>query len=59
MEIEVGSPGQFDVFLGDEVVASKGQAGFLAKLLGGGFPDESAVVEILRQRLPGSAGRAG
>jgi hypothetical protein len=50
--MEVGASGQFDVLLGDELVASKTRTGLVQRLLGNnGFPDEGAVIAELRGRL--------
>ncbi len=44
-----GSSGQFDVLADGELVASR-DGGFLAKLLGGGWPDPHDVVNKLQRR---------
>lgn len=48
--MEPGKRGQFEVFLGDEVVAGR-EKGFLTRLLGGGWPDPEDVVATLGKRL--------
>jgi hypothetical protein len=51
-EVEPGSFGQFDVLVGDEVVASKTGDRLLSRLLGrGDFPDENEVVAAVKERL--------
>lgn len=47
--LEVGRPGQFDVLVGDQVIATRG-ASLLARLFGGGWPDPARVVAALRAR---------
>lgn len=49
VEIEKGSSGQFDVLADGELVASR-DGGFIAKLLGGGWPDPHEVVNALHRR---------
>ena len=39
-----GTPGQYDVVVDGKTIASKSDAGFLARLVGGGFPDEKETV---------------
>ena len=51
--MEVGARGQFDVLVDDVLVASRA-TGFMARLLGGGWPDENEVVEAVRSRQRGS-----
>ena len=51
-DVEPGSFGQFDVLIGDEVVASKTGNRLLSRLLGRGeFPDEDEVVAAVKGRL--------
>jgi hypothetical protein len=51
-EVEPGSFGQFDVLVGDEVVASKTGDRLLSRFLGrGDFPDENEVVAAVKERL--------
>ena len=50
MEIEPGASGQFDVLVGDDLVASQG-GGLLGRLLGRGFPDEAEAVAAVKSRL--------
>jgi hypothetical protein len=50
-ELQVGTPGQFDVLVDGEVIARRGGS-FLARLFGGGWPDSGAVVEAIRSRKP-------
>jgi hypothetical protein len=50
----VGDPGQFDVLVGGQVIATRGGS-LLARLFGGGWPDPARVVEILKARSLGSA----
>jgi len=50
--LEVGDPGQFDVLVGDRVIATRG-GGVLAKLFGGGWPEPVRVVEALRAQSAG------
>jgi hypothetical protein len=47
--LEVGSPGQFDVLVDGQVVATRSSS-FLAKLFGGGWPDPRNVVDAIRAR---------
>jgi hypothetical protein len=47
--LEHGRLSQFDVFLDDELLASRA-GGLLNHLTWGGFPDEVAVVEKLAER---------
>ena len=50
--VEPGSFGQFDVLLGDVVVASKTGSGLLSRVLGRGeFPDEDEVVAAVKAQL--------
>lgn len=51
VETLVGGSGQFDVLVDGQLVASKQAAGFMTKLFGGGgWPDESTVVDEIRKR---------
>jgi hypothetical protein len=52
-ELTVGGGGQFDVVADGEVIASRG-GGFLTRFLGGGWPDENAVIAALRTKMGGS-----
>lgn len=45
-----GGSGQFDVIVDGEKVASRGGS-FFSRLLGGGWPDEGAVVATIEKRL--------
>lgn len=49
VELQRGSSGQFDVVADGELVATK-TGSFLTKLLGGGWPEASEVVEALRAK---------
>ncbi|RMH22470.1 MAG: hypothetical protein D6696_03355 [Acidobacteria bacterium] len=49
--LEPGGPGQFDVLVGEHLVAGRA-TGFWQRLLGGGFPEPAAVIDRLR-RHPG------
>ena len=52
VETKVGSRGQFDVFVGERVVASKQKVSLWARLLGNpGFPDEDSAIAAVRARL--------
>ena len=53
-ELEVGRTGQFDVLVDGDVIASR-EAGFLTRLLGGGWPDPATVVAAVRARQRASA----
>lgn len=53
VEIQRGSPGQFDVYADGDLVASKKKS-FLAQLTGGGWPDPAEVVATLRERSLGA-----
>lgn len=53
--LEVGSPGQFDVLVDGETVASRKTASFLARLFGGGWPDPRGVVDAIRARQTSSS----
>lgn len=55
----MGSRGQFDVFLGDELIASKSGAGLVQRLLGGGFPDDDETLAALAKKLAERERRAG
>ena len=50
MRLEEGHAGQFDVFLGDEKIASRG-GGLLQRLMGGGWPEADAVIAAIRGRM--------
>ena len=52
VELKAGGPGQLDVVVDGETVATR-EKGFWKRLLGGGFPEPGAVVAALRQRLNG------
>ena len=51
--LEMGGPGQFDVFADDELVVGKDKkAGLWEHLFGNqGFPTPERVVELLEERL--------
>ncbi len=54
MEVAVtpGAFGQFDVRVGDDIVASKTSGGLVSRLLGRGeFPDEDETVAAVKARL--------
>ncbi len=52
MDLLAGSRGQFDVFVDDELVASKQQASRLASALAAdGFPEVEATVAVVATRL--------
>ena len=51
MQLEAGNSGQFDVFVGEEVIATRDK-GLVRLLFGGGWPKEADVVEKLRAKLP-------
>jgi hypothetical protein len=52
VETQVGSRGQFDVFVGEQVVATKQKVSLWARLLGNpGFPDEESAVAAVRAQL--------
>jgi hypothetical protein len=57
VRLEVGSPGQFDVLVDGQRVASRG-GGFFKRLLGGGWPDEGEVVMRIRGLADAAAGPA-
>lgn len=44
--LQVGYPGQFDVLVDGEVVASRA-GGFFARFFGGGWPDPTAVASTV------------
>lgn len=48
VELEPGGPGQFDVMLDDEVVATRAKG--WQRFLGGGWPEPDDVVTTLRGR---------
>jgi selT/selW/selH-like putative selenoprotein len=48
--VEEGKFGQFDVLLGDEVVASKGRT-FLGRMLTHGAPPQAQMVESIERHL--------
>ncbi len=50
--LEGGKPGQFDVVLDGAVIASR-SGGLLTRLVGGGWPDESAVIDAIARRQAG------
>jgi hypothetical protein len=52
--IEVGKRGQFDVVVDGETIASR-QGNILTRALGGGWPDEAKVVDLLRDRAARTA----
>ena len=45
-----GKPGQFDVLVDGELVASRGGS-MLKRLLGGGWPDPAEVIEKIAARM--------
>lgn len=52
VDIQRGGLGQYDVFLGDKLVASRRAEGEMAKLLGSdGFPDTRLTLLALRDAL--------
>lgn len=53
MYLEIGSPGQFEVFADDELVIGKDEkAGLWEHLFGNrGYPTPERVVELLEKRL--------
>ena len=52
VETKLGSRGQFDVVVGDQVVVTKQKVSLWARLLGNpGFPDEDAAIAAVRARL--------
>ena len=52
VETTVGSRGQFDVLVGDQVVATKQKVSLWSRLMGDpGFPDEDSTVAAVRARL--------
>jgi len=53
VEIQKGTPGQFDVLADGERIASKKKS-FLAHFTGGGWPDPAEVVATLRERTRGA-----
>jgi hypothetical protein len=58
VETSVGRSGQFDVLVGDTVVATKRAVGFVARLLGDkGFPNEADAVAKVRAHLAGPGSR--
>jgi len=47
-----GKPGQFEVFVDDQLVVGKEQVSFLARLLGNkGIPPEEKVLALLKGRI--------
>ena len=47
-----GKPGQFDVTVDGQVVATKDPVSFLQQLFGNkGIPEEGSVIEALRRRV--------
>ena len=58
VETTVGSRGQFDVLVGDQLVATKHKVSLWSKLMGNpGFPDEDSAVAAVRARLAPPGGR--
>ena len=58
MQTAVGSRGQFDVLVGDQVVATKQKVSLWSKLLGEpGFPDEESAVAAVRSAMGGQPER--
>lgn len=52
--LERGAPGQLDVVVDGELVASRTDPALAARLGGlGGFPDPRKVIDLLRDRLAG------
>jgi hypothetical protein len=49
VSLEPGSLGQFDVCVGDAIVARRGS--WWARLFGAGWPDPNAVVAAVRKRM--------
>ncbi len=49
-DLQVGSPGQFDVLVDGEVIASRG-GGFFARFFGGGWPEPNAVAQLVKYTL--------
>ena len=48
--IERGTTGQFDVLIGDELVATRG-GNWLTRRFGAGYPDPERVVDLLKGRF--------
>ena len=53
-QLEKGRSGQFDIIVDGDVVAGR-TGGLWEKLIGGGWPDEEAVIQLLQQRLKARA----
>ena len=49
-DLQVGSPGQFDVLVDGEVIATRG-GGFFARFFGGGWPEPKAVAQLVKYTL--------
>jgi hypothetical protein len=54
--LEVGRPGQFDILVDGEIVATRSSS-ILARLFGGGWPDPRRVVDAIRARTAAGAPR--
>ena len=53
-DLQVGSPGQFDVLVDGEVIATRG-GGFFARFFGGGWPEPVAVAQLVKYTLDAGA----
>jgi len=53
-QLEKGRGGQFDIIVDGDVVAGR-TGGLWTKLIGGGWPDEEDVIQLLQQRLKARA----
>jgi predicted Rdx family selenoprotein len=53
--MEPGEPGRFEVFADGQKIAER-KRGLIARLLGGGWPDEGDVVRKVRAVSQGSSG---
>ena len=53
-QLEKGRGGQFDIIVDGDVVAGRA-GGLWKKLIGGSWPDEEAVIQLLQQRLKARA----
>jgi predicted Rdx family selenoprotein len=53
-ELQVGSPGQFEVLVDGETIASRSSS-IVSRFLGGGWPDPNDVVQSVRTRQRASA----
>ena len=53
-QLEKGHGGQFDIIVDGDVVAGR-TGGLWKKLIGGGWPDEEDVIQLLQQRLKARA----